>query len=75
MGEPKETLPFTIYNAPWGSYGKCPGLNNPKLKVKWYRLIDLSTDHLINILITETHIGQSYRNFIRDILKQRRVIQ
>ncbi len=58
-----------MFTAKWGTYGP-KGVDT----LKYVRLIDLSTEHLINILTTQLHITMEYRFMIRDILRQRKVL-
>jgi hypothetical protein len=50
----------------WGTFG--PAGTEP---MKQKTLIDLSTDHLENILVTQSHISAVYRKVILHIIKSR----
>lgn len=50
----------------WGTYG--PNGDKP-MKVRY--LNDLNTDHLQNILVTQSHISSLYRKVILWLLKKR----
>lgn len=50
----------------WGSFGP-----DGTGKEKWSRLIDLSTEHLENILITQPQVTPEYRAAILAIIKDR----
>lgn len=55
---------------PWGTYG----LNNLNRTLKWVKLGDCESDHLQNILRTESwHIPEEYDQAIRRILRSRGV--
>ena len=58
-----------MYTQRWGTFG--PEGDQP---VRYVRLIDLSTEHLINILTTQDHINDEVLNVINSILIQRKVI-
>lgn len=53
-------------NAPWGSYGL-----SGRDALKYRPLIELDTNHLENILITQPQITPAYRATILHILKSR----
>ena len=60
----------SMYDAKWGTYGP-PGRRH---ELRCVRLIDCSTEHLLEILKTQPQLTKEYRSFIGDILKQRKVI-
>lgn len=61
-----EQLDNAARNIRWGSYGY---ETLTPLKVRY--LVDLDTDHLENILVTQDHIGPVYRKVIFHLLKKR----
>lgn len=63
------------YTMIWGTYGKgglqhCGG-QCPDHQLRWVRLIDCSTEHLIAILTTQPHITKLHRMVIGSILADR----
>lgn len=68
---PCSTLQEVMENFTWGTYG--PMWSQP---LRWVKLYDCPTDHLINILRTETHIlGTGIEIIIRCILGDRGLSQ
>jgi hypothetical protein len=64
------------YTMIWGTYGKggvehCQG-TCPEHQLRWVRLMDCASDHLIKILITQYHITPLYRAVIGAILMDRK---
>jgi hypothetical protein len=60
----------------WGTYGKgglahCAG-TCPEHRLRWVRLIDCSSEHLLAILVTQPHITFEHRVVIASILADRR---
>jgi uncharacterized damage-inducible protein DinB len=55
--------------AMWGTYGV-----NSDQPLRWKRLVDCDTDHLQNILRTQSHVYDTiYLEYIHSILKDRGV--
>lgn len=58
----------TKYEAKWGTYGK-----NGDEPLRYVRLVDCSTEHLMSILRTERQIEENYVTIIKEILSDRKV--
>lgn len=69
-------LPEFVLNAMWGTYGKrgvlhCNG-TCPQHQLRWVRLVDCETSHLLAILATQPHITHThYPSTIKLILVSR----
>lgn len=69
-------LPDYVLNAMWGTYGKhaerhCGG-TCPEHRLRWVRLVDCKTPHLLAILATQYQIaGTNYPHIIGLILMSR----
>ena len=60
------TMTEAMQKMMWGTYGY-----PAKLPLEWKRLIDLSTNHLRNILRTQPQVSDSFRKVITNILRKR----
>lgn len=65
------TMPLeqAVKHAVWGTYGKCG--TQP---LRYVRLIDCSTEHLLAILRTQPHISSGVRFVINHILNSRKIV-
>jgi len=63
------TMTEAVQKLRWGTYGSfdAPG------QLVWKQIVDLSSDHLCNILRTETHIDDVLKQVILYILTKRGV--